>query len=306
MQIAVASSSSVGIPILDSLLAGPHEVKYVLSNPDKGTGRGQKFVANDFALHSASHSVKVVKSNSQLEIQETLLTDPVDLVITVAYGKLIGKQALSIPKFGWINVHFSKLPRWRGAAPVQYALLNQDKETGVSIFQLDEGMDTGPIYLARDYPIAEAETTPTLLSRLANEASHLIADVLKLIIDGQAPVPQSDEGVTHAPKISKEEGKIDCTRSVSEILSQVRALSQNPGVFLAFRGERLGINAAEESSFYEGPEESGSLVARKHELLVRVSDGAIRLLSVTPQGKKEMSGSDFARGARIQPGDRVE
>ena len=306
MQIAVASSSSVGIPILKELLAGSHTIAYVITNPDKSTGRGQRILPNDFAAYAEMNDLQIEKPESKAELTSLVTSSPIDLVVTVAYGRIVPLQALDLPRYGWLNVHFSKLPRWRGASPVQYALLNQDKLAAISIFQLDEGMDTGPIYLAEEFPIQKDETTSQLLERCAIKASTLLGKVLKSIEDGEIPSPQIEAGVTYAPKFSKSDGHIKPSQAAQEILAKVRALSENPGVYILFRGERLSINRATISEYSNAPQTVGALVATKHSLFLRVCDGVIELNTVTPQGKKQMSGADFARGARIEIGELIE
>lgn len=314
MRIAVASSSPVGIPVLQALLRSEHEVRYVLTNPDKATGRGLKVEQNEFAEYATQQGLTVLKPITKSEISAEVAENSIDLVVTVAYGQLIPPEALTIPRYGWINIHFSQLPKWRGAAPVQYAIMNQDDSIGISIFKLDEGLDTGPIYFSKEIRLNGNETTSFLLDSLSNSAGVEIAALISKIEQGLAPVPQSENGASLAPKISKVEGHLDLSQSSTRVLAKVRALGENPGVFVMFRGQRIRVNkassllsedvAAETASRI--PSEIGSALATKNELFARTVDGIIRFDLVTPQGKKQMSGADFARGARIDSGDTFE
>ncbi len=306
MRIALASSSPVGIPILEALAEGDHEIVFVITNPDKETGRGQKISANAFAQAAADRYIPVEKPKSHEEITGIFSSYPVDLVVTVAYGRLIKKEALSIPPRGWINIHFSQLPRWRGAAPVQYSLLSGDKNTGISIFQLDEGMDTGPLFFCKSFDIGADDTTSTLLLRLSTEAAKSINAVLDEILQGAQPTPQSSEGATLAPKFTKEDGRLDFRREAQTLINKIRALGEKPGTYLTFRNERLNVARARVVNELSFSGDYGTFYATKSALYVKASDAWIELLEVKPAGKKAMSGSEFARGARIGEGERCE
>jgi methionyl-tRNA formyltransferase len=306
LKIAVASSASVGIPVLTSLLASRHEIQYVVSNPEKATGRGQKTIANEFAQHANEVGLTVHSPLDSFEILGLVNSNPVELVVTIAYGQLIKAAALSAPRYGWLNIHFSQLPQFRGAAPVQYAIMNEQTQTGVSIFQLDAGMDTGPVYEMWNSSIELNDTTETLLKKLSEESALRIVNVLDSIESGRKPIAQSETGASLAPKISKSMGKLSLDEPRSVIAAKVRALGNNPGTFITFRGERLGISEAEISYADDSGVGIGELVANKNELLLKLGDGFIRLVTVIPQGKKRMSGGDFARGARLSAGESCE
>jgi len=306
LRVAIASSAEVGIPILQALITSSHDLLYVITNPDKKSGRGQGVTPNPFAAYALQHNLEVFKPDSNDALQEIVSRNTVDLVVTVAYGRLIQAQSLKIPKYGWLNIHFSLLPKWRGAAPVQYAIMNQEKSTGISIFQLEEGMDTGPIYFSKEIEIGETQTTPELLDRLSKEASEEIPHLLSRIAAGAVPTSQPAEVATYAPKLDKAAGRIQFSKSVAHVLAHIRALSHNPGTFLTFRGQRLGIDKAVNCVGWVSLKPLGTLFVRDQDLFLQVSDGAVQLLYVTPSGKKSMSGADFARGARIIEGELCE
>lgn len=306
MHIAVASSSSVGIPVLDTLLQSHHKVDFVITNPQKQSGRGQLISANDFHNFAKSKNVEIFTPSHSLELLSQLQQHNVDLIVTIAYGQLIKPEALLLPKYGWLNIHFSQLPRWRGASPVQSAILAGDAKTGISIFRLEEGMDTGPIYLSIADVIRDSDTTESLLNRLSHVAAGEISLLLDQISQGLLPKPQQEDGVTHARKFTKEDGRLDPTGSVSDFLRKVRALAENPGTSLSFRGEKLKIDEALQAQIYDDSCPVASLLSTKKALYLKLSDGIVELARVTPSGKKSMSGADFARGARIEDGEIVE
>jgi methionyl-tRNA formyltransferase len=306
VQIGVASSSSVGVPVLRALLESHHKVDFVITNPQKQSGRGKLVTSNDFHNFAKGQNIKVLTPSNSSELLSLLRQQSVDVIVTIAYGQLIKPESLVIPKYGWLNIHFSQLPRWRGASPVQSAILAGDVETGISIFLLDEGMDTGPIYLCVDDVIRESDTTGSILNRLSNVAAREITSLLDQISQGLLPKPQKNEGVCHARKFTKEDGKLDSTGSVSDFLRKVRALGENPGTWLTFRGEKIKIDDALPVQIHNDSSPAATLISTKKALYLMLSDGAVELTRVTPSGKKMMSGAEFARGARIKDGEIVE
>jgi len=188
LKLFVASSSLVAKPLISTLLVSKnHQLLGLITNPDKATGRGMQIEANELATWAQSEKIQTYKPSTHDEIRLIIEKDKPDLVITIAYGQLIPELLLDLPKHGWINVHFSTLPKWRGAAPVQWAILNGDKESGVSIFKLERGMDTGPIYLMQSIQIKSSERSEELLERLSILGSSLTLDSLTLISDGFTP-----------------------------------------------------------------------------------------------------------------------
>jgi methionyl-tRNA formyltransferase len=209
------------------------------------------------------------------------------------------------PRFGWINLHFSLLPKLRGAAPVQWAILNGETSTGFSIFKLDKGMDTGPIYLSKEVNISDEDTTPILLQRLTELA---IPDLLELIsvIGKTRATPQPLSGATLAPKISKDMARIVWDSAIETVLRQDRALSDNPGIWSMFNGERISLHGLKEVLIANDLKSPGDIQLVGDQLLVRTSDSVVEITEVTPSGKKRMTGADFARGARLDSGSKFE
>ena len=296
MKVVVASSSPVAIPLISALNASStYQLLGLLTNPDKATGRGMHVVANELAIWAEKIDINIQKPENNDDLKEIIESIKPEIVITIAYGRIIPLELLDMPKFGWINVHFSLLPRWRGAAPVQWAILSGDQETGITVFKLDKGMDTGPVYLEQATPINPNESSNDLLSRLSEIGSDLAIKSLELISEGVIPKPQSSNGITLAPKISKNDGKIDWQQNSEQVVNRFRALSSNPGVWSLLGELRIKIDSLVAVSF-PNQIEPADIVVDGERLLVGVLDGAIEILIITPAGRSQMSAAEFIRG----------
>ena len=306
MKVVIASSSYVSKPLISLLSSSrEHELIGLITNPDKATGRGMNIVPNELASWGMSNGINVLKPEGRDNLKDLIKTLNPDIVITIAYGQIIPEDFLNLPKYGWINVHFSSLPRWRGAAPVQWAILSADKETGVTIFQLDKGMDTGPVYLSKELNMSPTDTTPYLLDKLGKLAAPDILEVVSTI-GKTRPSPQPLNGVTLAPKISKDMARIDWSSPTETILRQDRALSDNPGIWSVFEGERISLFGLSEVLAPNSLISPGDIEVVGGDLLVRTADSIVQINEVIPAGKKRMSGADFARGARLIQGSKFE
>jgi len=302
LKVVVASSSPVAIPLISALNASStHQLIGLLTNPDKATGRGMHVVANELATWAESLGLNVQKPENNDELKKVIENIKPEIVITIAYGRLIPLDLLELPKSGWINVHFSLLPRWRGAAPVQWAILNGDKQTGITVFKLDKGMDTGPVYLEQVTPINDNENSDELLKRLSQIGSDLAIKSLELISDGVIPKPQASNGITLAPKISKNDGKIDWKQSSDQVVNRFRALSSNPGLWSLLGELRIKIDSLVASSFVDQIKPA-DIVINGERLFVGVLDGVIEILILTPAGRSQMSAAEFIRGLPSKQG----
>jgi len=252
-------------------------------------------VANELAIWAEKIDINIQKPENNDDLKEIIESIKPEIVITIAYGRIIPFELLDMPKFGWINVHFSLLPRWRGAAPVQRAILSGDQETGITVFKLDKGMDTGPVYLEQATPINPNESSNDLLSRLSEIGSDLAIKSLELISEGVIPKPQSSNGITLAPKISKNDGKIDWQQNSDQVVNRFRALSGNPGVWSLLGELRIKIDSLVAVSF-PNQIKPADIVVDGERLLVGVLDGAIEILIITPAGRSQMSAAEFIRG----------
>jgi len=305
MQLSLASSSLVSLPVLSAILESEHSLVSVITNPDKATGRGKTIIPNELAAWATERGLPVAKPADASELNRHLLEAQPQCIVTVAYGRIIPVELLHGPRFGWINLHFSLLPKLRGAAPVQWALLNGDTHTGFTIFKLDKGMDTGPIYVQEESVIDDHDTTDTLLEKLGTSGARAIMELLPVIGKTRA-TPQPLTGATLAPKISKDQGRILWSSSTDYIMRQARALETRPGIWSTFGGERISVHGLSEALQPNSLSVPGEIELTSESLLIRTADSVLAISEVTPAGKKRMSGADFARGARLTSESRFE
>ena len=305
MQLSLASSSLVSLPVLSAILESEHTLVSVITNPDKATGRGKTIIPNELAAWATERGLPVAKPADASELNRHLLEAQPQCIVTVAYGRIIPVELLHGPRFGWINLHFSLLPKLRGAAPVQWALLNGDTHTGFTIFKLDKGMDTGPIYVQEESVIDDHDTTDTLLEKLGTSGARAIMELLPVIGKTRA-TPQPLTGATLAPKISKDQGRILWSSSTDYIMRQARALETRPGIWSTFGGERISVHGLSEALQPNSLSVPGQIELTSESLLIRTADSVLAISEVTPAGKKRMSGADFARGARLTSESRFE
>ena len=301
MRIAVAATPGVAIPTLDALLASEHELICVITRPDAPAGRGRALQSTPVANWAEVNSVKLLKPETSQSLGE--LVADLDLVVTIGYGLLLPTDILEKPKHGFINLHFSLLPRWRGAAPVQRAIEAGDSITGVTVFQLDAGMDTGPIYLSAQFPLSSATTADQLFDSLARLGVEPVLKTLDLIERGDAPSPQEDVGATRAYKLSKEEGLIDWNLDAEVINRKINAFSPDPGAWSNFRGQVIKINKVR---FSNDVINAGVLKAVNKSVYIGTATSALELLEVTPSGKSQMSAFSWANGARLNATDMFQ
>ncbi|MFE7230941.1 methionyl-tRNA formyltransferase [Streptomyces sp. NPDC057596] len=302
MKLVFAGTPEVAVPALDALLAsGRHEVAAVVTRPDAPAGRGRRLVASPVAERAEEAGIEVLKplKPRDPEFLERLKEIDPDCCPVVAYGALLPRAALDIPAHGWVNLHFSLLPAWRGAAPAQHALMAGDEITGASTFLIEEGLDSGPVYGTVTERIRPTDTSGDLLTRLALAGAGLLAATMDGIEDGTLEaVPQPAEGVTLAPKITVEDARVDWTAPALRVDRVVRGCTPAPGAWTTFRGERLKLIQAAPA-----PQRTdlapGALAVGKNDVHVGTGSYAVELLWVQAQGKKPMRAADWARGARI-------
>jgi methionyl-tRNA formyltransferase len=296
LKILIASTSLISRPVINTLRNDSQlSFQGVITFPNKTYGRGQKNKANPLTQWCLEQDISVFQPDNDEELADLLKSQNVDLVITIAFGKLIPQHLLSIPTHGWLNIHFSKLPRWRGAAPVQRAILSGDKSIGITIFKLDEGMDTGPVYEFAEYPLAVDATTSKTLNFLSNKAESLIHLTLEKIVAGINPVEQDEQNASIAHKFSKDDGLIEWGNSSNQIDSKFRALYENPGIWSKFRGIRIKINKMSVSPVNLSLD-PGVVTFQDDKLYVGTSDVPMEIENLTPAGRSPMSGSEFFRG----------
>lgn len=302
MKLVFAGTPEVAVPALDALIAsGRHEVAAVVTRPDAPSGRGRRLVASPVAQRAEEAGIEVLRPAKPRdpEFLERLREIAPDCCPVVAYGALLPKAALDIPAHGWVNLHFSLLPAWRGAAPVQHAVMAGDEITGASTFLIEEGLDSGPVYGTVTEEIRPTDTSGDLLTRLAFAGSGLLAATMDGIEDGALKaVPQPAEGITLAPKITVEDARVDWATPALRVDRVVRGCTPAPGAWTTFRGERLKL-----IQVHPAPERTdlapGALCVGKNSVHVGTGSFAVELVWVQAQGKKPMRAADWARGVRI-------
>ncbi|MGW8358930.1 methionyl-tRNA formyltransferase [Streptomyces wedmorensis] len=308
MKLVFAGTPEVAVPALDALLAsGRHEVAAVVTRPDAPAGRGRRLVASPVAQRAEEAGIEVLKPARPRdeEFLARLREIAPDCCPVVAYGALLPKVALDIPARGWVNLHFSLLPAWRGAAPVQHSLMSGDEVTGASTFLIEEGLDSGPVYGVVTEDIRPTDTSGDLLTRLAFAGAGLLAATMDGIEDGALhAVPQPVEGITLAPKIQVEDAHVDFAAPAMRVDRVVRGCTPAPGAWTVFRGERLKLIQVAPL-----PDRTdlapGELSVGKNNVYAGTGSHAVELLWVQPQGKKPMKAADWARGVRIAAGERL-
>ena len=308
MRVVFAGTPDVAVPALRAILASEHDVVAVLTRPDAPAGRGRKLLPNPVAEVAAEAGIEVLKPERARDADFLTRLEQIapDCAPVVAYGGLIPKAALDVPKHGWINLHFSLLPAWRGAAPVQHAIMAGDDITGACTFQIEEGLDTGPVYGRLTEAIRPTDTSGDLLARLADAGAKLLVATLDGIEAGRLVAePQPADGVSMAPKLAVEDARVDWAAPAMRVDRVVRACTPAPGAWTTFREERLKLRPVRLDP--SGHELAPGLIDVGRDG-VRVGTGShpVLLGEVQPQGKRVMPASDWARGVRIVLGERLE
>lgn len=305
MRLVFAGTPAVAVPALDAIAASGHELAAVVTRPDAPAGRGRGLLRSPVGAWADERGIEVLTPARprEPEFQQRLREIAPDCAPVVAYGALVPTQALEIPRLGWVNLHFSLLPAWRGAAPVQHAVLHGDEVTGASVFQLEEGLDTGPVFGTLTDEIGPADTSGILLERLAHSGAQLLVAVLDALEAGTAVArPQPADGVTLAPKLTVEDGQVRWGDPAFGVDRRIRACTPAPGAWTTFRGDRVKLGPV--SVVADGPElKPGELLAEKSRVLVGTATTPVRLGEVRAAGKKAMAASDWARGVRVATGE---
>jgi methionyl-tRNA formyltransferase len=307
MRLVFAGTPAVALPSLEAIAASSHELVAVLTRPDAPAGRGRRLVRSPVGAWADEHGIEVLTPVRPREpsFLDRLRSLRPDCVPVVAYGALVPPAALEIPRYGWVNLHFSLLPAWRGAAPVQHAVLHGDEITGASVFRLEAGLDTGPVYGTLTAPIGARDTAGDLLDRLADAGAHLLLSVLDGIEAGTvSAVPQPNEGVTMAPKLTVEDAEVRWDEPAFAVDRRIRAGTPAPGAWTLFRGERLKLGPVRVVP--NGPRlEPGHAVVERGRVLVGTATEPVALGEVQPAGRKPMPADAWARGVRATAGEKL-
>jgi methionyl-tRNA formyltransferase len=296
-RIVFMGSPNFAVPAL-RLLAGSYRTVGVVTQPDRPSGRGRTLVpppVKEAALKLGLPTIQPEKLR-QPEAMQQLRDWAPDVIIVAAFGQILKSDVLSLPRFGCINVHASLLPRWRGATPINAAILAGDVQTGITIMKMDAGIDTGPMLAQRALPIAPEDTAGSLFDKLAALGSELLLETLPKYLSGEIqPHPQPDEGATYAPMLKKEDGLLDFSLPADELARKVRAFNPWPGTYLPFNGQPLKVHAAHRES---GRGETGQRLIVQGMPAVAASNDLLVLDEVQPAGKRPMPGKSFLSGAR--------
>ena len=290
-------SPDFALPTLKAL-AGAYDVVGVVTQPDRASGRGRELKAPPVKTLALELGIPVRQPERLRlpEAMEQLRAWAPELIVVAAFGQILRKDVLELPRYGSINVHASLLPRWRGAAPINAAILHGDEETGVTIMQMDVGLDTGPMLSQRSIHLNREDTAGSVFERLSTLGADLLLETLPDYLSGKlTPVPQPEEGATYAPMLKKEEGRLDFSHDVHELERRVRAFDPWPGAFIDFDGALLKIHRARVES---GAAALGQRLIVQNQPAIGARGGILILEEVQPAGKKSMSGKSFLAGAR--------
>jgi methionyl-tRNA formyltransferase len=306
LRVVFMGSPAFAVPSLTRLLDDGHTLALVVTQPDRPAGRGQALRPPPVKVAAERHGLPLLqpeKLNDPTVLSALADAQP-DVIAVVAFGQFLPRAVRDLPPLGCVNVHASMLPKYRGAAPINWALIAGEAETGVTIMRVEEGMDTGAILLQRAIPIAPEDDAGSLHDRLADLGASALADALQMLARGEAVwTPQNEAEATQAPKIRDENCRLDLVGDPVPLVNRVRGLSPVPGAYLLWNGQRLKILRADRRSDAGPP---GTILCIESQALVcGTGAGALALCEVQPEGKRRMTGAEFARGQRLRVGDRL-
>ncbi len=309
MKIVYMGTPDFSVPALEKMIEAGHDIVCVVTQPDRPKGRGKELAMSPVKECALKHGLKIMQPEKvkDASVVEELRSLEADIFVVAAFGQILSQEVLDIPRFGCVNIHASLLPKYRGAAPIQMSILEGDEETGVTIMQMNAGMDTGDILLTRAIPIEESDTAGTLFDKLMYLGGELIVEALPKIEKGElVAVPQDDSLSTKCGKISKDMGHIDWKCSAVRIFNLVRAMNPWPSAFSRIDGKMLKIWKVKVIS-KEADGEPGTVQSvTKDSFTVNTADGLIEVEELQLEGKKRMTTKDFLLGYNIKAGDRLE
>jgi methionyl-tRNA formyltransferase len=308
LKLVFCGTPAFAVPVLEAVIAAGHEVALVVTQPDRAAGRGLEVHLSPVKVTALKHGIEVVqpeKIKNNLELRERLETIAPDAILVVAYGRIIPQWMLELPKYGNINLHGSLLPKYRGAAPIQWAVANGELVTGVTTMVLEAGLDTGPMLLARSVPVAEEETSEDLFVSLAAIGAELMVETLAGLADGSVqPVEQDHSLATLAPILTREDGLIDFSRTAKQSYDRWRGFQPWPGAHTALRGKKLIVHKMVVAAGVKAAQ--GDVIVDGERLMVGCGEGsALELLEVQMEGKKRMAAAEFLRGYQVKSGERL-
>lgn len=309
MRVVFMGTPDFSVGALESLIEAGHQVAAVVTQPDKPKGRGKEVQMTPVKMCAQKHGIPVFQPVKirEPEAVETLRGYQADIFVVAAFGQILSEEILKMPRYGCVNIHASLLPKYRGAGPIQWAIINGEKITGVTIMQMDKGVDTGDMLLKTEVPIACDETADTLHDKLAAAGARLIVEALAKIEAGEVtPVKQNDADSCYAKMLQKSMGKIDWQMEAEKLDCLIRGLISWPGASTVYRGKNLKIWQEEVAPEQEqsGDAQPGTVIrVDKDAFFVQTGKGVLRILEVQPEGKKRMAVKDFLLGYPVKPGD---
>jgi methionyl-tRNA formyltransferase len=303
VRIVFAGTPETALPSLEALVGSRHDVAAVVTRPDARRGRGRTLHPSPVAARAAELGIEVLKperADDPAFLDRLREIGPACCPI-VAYGALLKREALDVPEYGWLNLHFSALPAWRGAAPVQRSIMAGDEVTGATVFSLVEALDAGPVLGTITERIRDDDTAGTLLERLAHEGARLLVDALDHVEDGDiGAVAQPEDGVTYAPKLTTDDAHVDWSRPAFAVDRQVRGCTPAPGAWTLLDGQRVKLGPVTPTT--DDTLRPAEVQAGRREVRVGTATTDVVLGTVQPTGKKPMAAADWARGTTIEPG----
>lgn len=311
MKIVYMGTPDFAVAPLEAILKAGHEVTAVVTQPDRQKGRGREVQYSPVKECTLSYGIPVLQplKIKEKDAVEELRKYPADIFVVAAFGQLLSEEILNMPRFGCINIHASLLPAYRGAAPIQWCVINGEEKTGVTIMQMAKGMDTGDILLQKEVVLDEKETGGSLFDRLMETGAELIVEALPKIEAGELiPVVQKEELATYAGKITKDMGNIDFTKAAVTIERLIRGLNPWPSAFTHYKGKILKIWEADvvsECVNAENPVPGTVIAMDKESFTLATGEGALRIRSLQPEGKKRMSCAEFMRGYEVKVGEAL-
>jgi methionyl-tRNA formyltransferase len=309
MILVFCGTPQFAVPTLESLVAASHSVPLVVTQPDRPRGRGMELAASpvkDAAIRLDIPVVQPAAIKNNAEFRGQLEALHPDAIIVVGYGRIIPQWMIDLPQYGNLNLHASLLPKYRGAAPIQWAIANGESITGVTTMRIDAGLDTGDILMQREMAILPDDTAETLAPRLASDGAELMIETLRGLETGQVkPTPQDHSRATLAPILKKEDGRMDFSRSAYELFNRMRGFRPWPGAFTTFKGKNMQVHRAEPVQSADGLPQGSTAVQDARLVVGCGQDTALNLIEVQLDGKRRMSAQEFINGYRPRPGDRL-
>ena len=309
MKIVFMGTPDFASGTLEALIAAGHEITAVYTQPDKPKGRGKEVQMTPVKMVALEHGIPVYQPRRIREAAEVeiLRQIPADIFVVAAFGQILSQEILDMPKFGCVNIHASLLPKYRGAAPIQWAVIDGEEKTGITIQQMNAGIDTGDILYVKEYNLDPKETGASLFDKLMVLGAEAIVEALPLIEAGKiTPVPQNEAEATHAAKLTKQLGELDFTKSAVVLERLVRGLNSWPSAYTFFRGKQLKIWETEVAEAGQTDAEPGTVIAvDKQSITVATGEGSLQILELQIEGKKRMACKDFLLGYPVSVGEKL-